>query len=163
MEILVNIFTPVLIFVATLMGMQTTPATDAQMSIQGHNSVELGLLEMSPNGEQGGFAIPASGCSPSNPNWHGYPIHDCDILPDISVDKPIVRLNDRVIVTWDPKIHQNCVLSANLMALTPTPSGAVAGSRPDYPTGETSYSIVCDGVGYSDSVTVKVLPIIQET
>jgi hypothetical protein len=155
MQMLVHVFAPAMLFFAALFGTHT--AAPAQ------TSVELGLYEVSPRGDAGGFAMPASGCSPADPQWHGYPIHDCAVHPDISVDKPIIRLGESVIVSWDPHTHTNCVLSNNVMALTPVPDGNVAGNRTDYPTGETTYSIVCDGAGNEDSATVKVLPRIQET
>jgi hypothetical protein len=163
MELIVNILAPVLVFIAGFTGNAEVAMVQASAQ-DGSGSVELGLLqEFSPRGEAGGFAMPASGCSAADPRWHGNPIHDCDTLPDISTDKPIIRLGDPVEIFWDPRSHTNCILSANLMALSPVPDGNVAGSREDSPEGETTYSIVCDGAGNSDTVTVKVLPRIQET
>ena len=39
------------------------PQAPASLAISESSSVELGLREVSPKGEAGGFAIPASGCS----------------------------------------------------------------------------------------------------
>lgn len=165
METIFNIITPIVMFASSILGLggQNTLSTQDTISEETPSSVEIGLYETSPRGEEGGFAMPASGCSAADPLWHGYPIHDCSILPDISTNKPIIRLGDPVTIFWDPKIHGGCLLSSNVEALSPTPDAGIADSRVDYPTGETSYSIVCDGVGNSDSVTVKVLPRIQET
>ena len=139
------------------------PQVPASLAISESSSVELGLREVSPKGEAGGFAIPASGCSAASPEWHGAPIHDCATFPDISVDKPIIRLGDPVEVSWDPRTHANCILSGNVMELTPVPNPNSIDSRTDYPTGETTYTITCEGAGNTDSASVKVLPRIQET
>lgn len=165
METVLNFFTPILMLASSVMGVGSVAASDHAAVSVDQASVELGLTETSPRGAQGGFAMPASGCSAADPRWHGYPITDCSIMPDITTNKSIIRLGGSVIISWDPKIHQNCVLSPNVTRLnTPsTPDGNVAGSRTDTPTGETSYSIVCDGAGNQDSVTVKVLPRIQES
>lgn len=162
METLLQLLTPVLLFVGTFANTGDLPQVPVEMP-PSQTSVEVGLYETSPRGAEGGFAMPASGCSAADPRWHGTPIHDCDVLPDISTDKPIIREGDSVTIHWDPQGHINCVLSSNLMALSPPPDGNVAGSRTDTPTGETSYSIVCGGPGNSDTVTVKILPKIQET
>lgn len=127
-------------------------------------SVELGIQEVSPRGEAGGFAIPASGCSDADPDWHGFPIHDCSVLPEINTNKPVIRYGEDVIITWDPHSHINCVLSGNVTDLPPVGAdGNFPGTRTDTPTGETTYTITCDGVGNADAATVKVLPRIQET
>jgi len=84
-------------------------------------------------------------------------------LPDISADQPVVRYGEEVVITWDPRSHTNCVLSNNLMVTTPVPDGDVADDRTLTLTGESVFTIVCDGVGNSDAVTVKVLPRFQET
>lgn len=170
METLFTIFAPVILFASSVMHFGVTTDTTIIQPVlaqQNQISVELDLQELSPRGESGGFAMPASGCSAADPNpvWHGYPIHDCVnplFFPKISVDKPIVRSGNPVTVSWDPKAHRYCVLSANLASLSPVPDGTVVGSVIINLLGETSYSIVCEG-GYSDSVTVKILPRIQET
>lgn len=157
MQALVSFIAPVIIFVSTLISGSQPPS--AQGPVSQVSSVELGLHETSPKGAEGGFAMPASGCSDTS---HG-PIHDCATIPTISVDKPIVRLGDSVTVTWNPHGHTNCSLSINLSSKTPAPNANATGSLVDSPTGETSYSIVCDGAGNQASVTVRVLPRIQET
>jgi len=167
MESLLQIIAPVLLFASSLFGFGgQAVVTDAPVRVE-NNSVELGLYEVSPKGEAGGFAMPASGCGMVH---NGRPVHSCaTAAPDINVDKPIVRLGDPVTVTWTPRISINCVLSSNVMALrsSPNPStapnGNAAGSRIDSPTGETTYTITCQDTGNSDSVIVKVLPRIQET
>ena len=124
------------------------------------DSVELGLREMSPKGSEGGFAIPASGCSSG-----------CDHAPDpvITVDKPIVRYGDSVKIHWNPKTNTGCQLSENVNVLvgglnpTTTPNAMAVGSRIDLPEGESIYTITCNRSGHTDSATVKVLPRIQET
>lgn len=158
MEFITQFAGAALLFIASLTGGAGDTLAPTQPT-----SVELGLYEVSPRGEAGGFAIPASGCSPASPSWHGYPIHDCTVYPDITADKLIVRYGEDVEVSWNPYSHVNCVLSETVMVLTPLPDGDVADSRIDEPTGETTYSIVCDGAGNRDSVTVKVLPRFQET
>lgn len=159
MEFVLSIIASLVALTGGLLG----PDDNIAQSVAAPQSVEFGLSEVSPKGASGGFAMPASGCSAAAPDWHGAPIHDCAVFPDISVDKPIIRLGDSVDVSWDPRTHTNCVLSSNVMDLSPVPDGNIAGSRTDTPTGETSYSISCDGAGNEDSATVKVLPRIQET
>jgi hypothetical protein len=156
MDILIQSLTAIALLISSVTGVSLPIA-------QVPDSIEVGLSEVSPRGEEGGFAMPASGCSASDPEWHGGAIHDCEIRPDSSVDKPIIRLGSPVVVTWDPRSHTNCVLSDNLMATTPTPDGDVADNRTMYPTGETVFSIICDGVGNGDAVSVQVLPRFQET
>ncbi len=157
MDILISSLAAITLFVSSITGVAVST------EVQPLESVELGLSETSPLGEQGGFAMPASGCSAADPQWHGGVIHDCAIRPDISADQPIVRLGDPVTISWDPRTHTNCMLSSNLTSLSPEPDGEVAGSRELIPTGESTYSIICDGVGNGDAVTVKVLPRFQET
>ncbi len=158
METLINIVASAVLFVGSIVGLGSD-ATPLVATLQ-QPSVEFGLSEVSPRGEAGGFAMPASGCSDTS---HG-PIHDCALVPEINVNKSIIRLGDPVIVSWDPRSNTNCVLSDNVMALPPaTPDGNVADSRSSIPSGETTYTITCDGAGNEDSASVKVLPRIQET
>jgi hypothetical protein len=162
METLINIFAPIALFVAGIVGVG--PDNTSLIASVEQPSVEFGLSEVSPKGESGGFAMPASGCSAASPEWHGEPVHDCALVPEINVNKSIIRLGDPIIVSWDPRTNTNCILSNNVMVLPPaTPDGNVADSRISIPTGETTYSIVCDGAGNEDSASVKVLPRIQET
>lgn len=168
METIFNLLAPAIMLVSSLMGLGD--AHTAQVAtVQAQRSVELGLTEVSPRGEAGGFAMPASGCSAADPNWHGEPIHDCASLPDIRTNSPIIRLGDPVTVSWDPRGNTSCVLSSNVTSLITSPNpatapdGNVIGSRIDSPTGETIYTIVCAGAGNQDAATVRVLPRIQET
>lgn len=167
MESLLQILTPIFFFTSALLGLGSETVQINAPEYTATPSVELGLYEVSPRGEAGGFAMPASGCGVVH---NGRPVHECATsAPDISVDKPIVRLGDPVTINWNPKANINCVLSSNVMALTssPNPSTApvagVAGSRVDSPTGVTTYSITCQDTGNVDAVSVKVLPRIQET
>jgi hypothetical protein len=161
MEIIVQVFVATLLSVASLLG-----GGNVFVSVP-DASVEIGLREMSPKGELGGFAIPASGYGQIH---NGLPEHDCpSSAPDIRVDKPIVRSGEPVIVTWDPKANVGCTLSATVTRLVTSPNPTTApnanatGSRIDTPTGETTYAIVCTGSGNSDVVVAKILPRIQET
>ena len=168
METILNLFTPAIMLFSSLMGFGDTNLAQVPVVAQAQ-SVELGLTEVSPLGAAGGFAMPASGCSAADPNWHGLPVHDCVTLPDIRTNTPIIRLGDPVTVSWDPRGNVNCILSSNVTSLTVSPNpatvpnGNAIGSRIDSPTGETTYTIVCDGAENRDSATVKVLPRIQET
>ncbi len=160
MNIGIELFASIALFLTSLFGFGVANDTPPA-------SVELGLREVSPNGEEGGFAVPASGCS--RPHPAGY-YHDCEEQkPDITVDKPLVRYGDQVVVSWNPKLNINCVLSENVRSLTGTPNPATApnanavGSRIDELTGEVTYTITCTGAGNVDQVTAKILPRIQET
>ncbi len=166
MENIFNSIAPALLFVSSLLGLGTQPEQlNPAPEINIVESVELGLSETSPRGEQGGFAMPASGCSaiPPHPNTGCPP----GALPIITVDKPLVRYGDDVVITWNPNGYTDCLLSTNLISLTGAPNpvtppiGSVGGSRTDTLTGQETYTITC--TGGSDSVTVKVLPRIQET
>lgn len=83
---------------------------------------------------------------------------DCTPAPTITADYSIIRPGYPVVISWDPRGNTNCMLSLNLLNLQPTPNGKILGSIHDMPTAETSYSIVCDGIGKQSSVTVNVLP-----
>lgn len=84
--------------------------------------------------------------------------------PTISADKAIVRFGDPVTIAWKPGQNTGCRLSDNLASLPARPDGTVAGSSEHNPTGETTYTIRCDGNGTATaSVIVKMLPKIQET
>jgi hypothetical protein len=171
MESILNILTPAIMLVSSLFGFGD--ASMAQVaSINEVQTVEIGLTEVSPKGASGGFAMPASGCSAAEAgsDWHtDVPIHDCATLPDIRTNSPIIRLGDPVTVSWDPRGNVNCILSNNVMTLVTSPNSSTApngnaiGSRVAEPTGETTYTIVCDGADNRDAATVKVLPRIQET
>ena len=174
METLLQLFTTVAFFTASILGQGIVPSLSTHEGAQVQSgSVELGLNEVSPNGEAGGFAIPASGCSAADPRWHGGPADaGCVTVtkPTITVDKPIIRVGDTVKISWDPKGNAGCVLSPNVQALTVTPlntatapNANAVGSKNDTPTAETTYSIVCGAAGNEASVSVRVLPRIQET
>lgn len=180
METMFHVITPFILAVGGLFGFAAQDTViENNVQVMREESVELGLSETSPRGEMGGFAIPASGCSPVDPTGHRvpYPVHDCSTLPDISVDKPVIHYGDSVTVSWDPKTQVNCVLSANVMALVggsnpaTAPNANLASSitnppRITTPTGETTFTITCDGnvnPNNIDTVIVKVLPKIQET
>lgn len=135
-----------LVFTAGLFGIAITPV------VQDTGSVELGLIELSPNGEAGGFAIPASACSD--------PSSGCPGIPSITAAPPIIRIGDTAVVSWDPQSHSNCNLIGNLAAEGPVSS---SGSEDVTPTAETIYRIECDGFEHEDSAVVRVLPRIQET
>lgn len=174
METLLQLFTTVVFFTASIFGQGVLPLMGAHEGAQVQSgSVELGLNEVSPNGDAGGFAIPASGCSAADPRWHGGPADaGCVTVtkPTITVDKPVIRVGDTVKISWDPKGNASCVLSPNVRALIVSPLNAVTapnanavGSRNDIPASETTYSIVCGAAGNEASVSVRVLPRIQET
>ncbi len=154
MDFISQLAASVLMLFASVTGAGGALQADEPVSVAG------GVYEASPKGEAGGFAIPASGCSPADPRWHGYPIHDCAVKPEIKVDKPIIRYGETVVVDWDPRTHTGCEVAP---FEAPVPNGAVAGSEPVQPTGEITFTIICDGVGNEDAATVKVLPRIQET
>lgn len=157
METLIHLIAPLAMFIAGVTGFSS--GSTSAVATANQQSVEFGLSEVSPRGVEGGFAMPASGCSDTT---HG-PIHDCALYPEINVNKAIIRLGESIVVSWDPRSNTNCVLTTNVTALPPaTPNGNVVGSRDATPTGETTYSISCDG-NRTDSATVKVLPRIQET
>ncbi len=184
MQAVLNIFAPVFLFTSSLLGFTVPIQNQSLPSEQAPQSVELGLREVSPNGERGGFAIPASGCSATNPNpnpnWGDGTHFDFNATclsarPTITVDKPIVRMGEMVTISWDPKLNIGCVFSTNMTALTgglnpntaPNPmivSGTAGNpARKVIRSSQTTYSITCDGLLNQDSVTVKVLPRIQET
>lgn len=123
------------------------------------SSVEIGLAELSPAGEAGGYAMPASGCSAAQ--WHGAGLHDCNQQPTIDVDDPIVRIGEETTLRWDSNGISGCQLLGNL-----TNQGPVTGSGSEVitPFADTTYVIICDEEAeYTQAVTVRVLPRIQET
>jgi hypothetical protein len=162
MENIFNSIAPALLFVSSLLGFGTEPVlVNPSVETDVVQSVEIGLSETSPLGAQGGFAMPASGCG--IPHVDGTPINGCTpgTVPVITVDKPLVRYGDTVVVTWATNTYSGCTLSSNVTSLAPPVVVGTGGSRNDVVTGEETYTITC--TGGSDSVTVKVLPRIQET
>lgn len=123
------------------------------------SSVEVGLAELSPAGEAGGYAMPASGCSASD--WHGAGLHDCNQQPEITVDNPIVRIGEETTLRWDTNGISGCELLGNLNNQGPVTG---SGSEVVAPFADTTYVIICDEeAAYTQMVTVRVLPRIQET
>jgi len=123
------------------------------------SSVEIGIAELSPRGEAGGYAMPASGCSENQ--WHGNGLHDCGRQPVIELDDNIIRIGEQTELRWDPNGIDNCVLIGNLDS-----AGAVTGPGSEFiqPIADTTYVIICDNEQeYTQTVTVRVLPRIQET
>lgn len=87
---------------------------------------------------------------------------NCPEPPIISVnnsDGPlIVRYNEEVKVAWSPLGNKACTLSAQI---APGNNANVTGEDTVVMTGETTFSITCENG--SDSVSVRVLPRVQET
>ena len=153
MESILSIITSLLFAVTGATAGAETPAA------AGPSSVEIGLAELSPAGEAGGYAMPASGCSAAD--WHGRGLHDCNQQPLIDVDDPIVRMGENTTLRWNPNGISNCRLLGNLTNQGPV---SRAGSEVITPFADTTYVIVCDNQSaYTQSVTVRVLPRIQET
>ena len=177
MENLFNSIAPALLFISSVLGLGTQPTLiTPSVGPDVVQSVELGLSETSPRGEQGGYAMPASGCSALDPNWgngtHPNPPAACSTTnPTITATPGLVRYGSEVVISWNPNGHSSCFLTQNLTSLTgglnpTTPLNANApGSRKDVATGQETYAIICySGVtSYQAEVTVKVLPRIQET
>lgn len=177
MENIFNSIAPALLFVSSLLGFGVDPATlDSTIKTDVVESVELGLSETSPRGAEGGYAMPASGCSALDPNWgngtHSTPPASCaSTNPIITASPSLVRYGSQTNISWNPNGHTSCFLSQNVTSLTapPNPSAAVnanaSGSRFDIMTGQETYGILCySGADpYQAEVTVKVLPRIQET
>lgn len=116
------------------------------------DTVEIGLAEVSPLGPDGGYAVPASGCSYTG---HGT-VHECT-GPDITADPPIVRYDGEVEICWDPGGYlSGCTLSDNL-----TGNGNSAACETVTLVSESTFDINC-GTDTS-SVTVLVLPQVEET
>jgi len=150
MEIFTQTLTGVLMFIGGLFGADI-PVVD---------TVEIGLSEMSPLGDAGGFAIPASGssgCDVSLDNCAG------DVV--LTVDNALVRQGDTVEVCWYPKNHSSCTLS---------PASKFTGENADVPacvdvvqTAETTYTLTCaepTSLGEkTSSKRVRVLPQMYES
>ncbi len=170
METLLTLLMPILLFGSSLLGF-TSDVPDSKQVVADRvpQSVELGLREMSPNGEEGGFAIPASGCS-STDLYYGDGTHpvpnatNCpNNIPIITAVPAIIRAGDSTLISWDPKQGLSCSLSLTVTKLN---GNAVVnpdaiGSSSDYPTAQTKYTIRCHN-GNAEAI-VKVLPVIQET
>jgi hypothetical protein len=82
--------------------------------------------------------------------------------PELTVDVPIVPSGDEVEISWDTGSTDpaSCTLTGPGVNYAALPS--VSGSITINPTSEQTYVIDC-GPGGRHSVTVKVLPVIQET
>jgi len=153
MESVFNIIASLLIAVTSLVGGEQASNNVAP------SSVEIGIAELSPRGESGGYAMPASGCSEDQ--WHGNGLHNCGRQPVIELDDTIIRIGEETELRWDPNGIDNCVLLGNLQNQGPV---VAAGSETIEPIADTTYVIICDNEQeYTQTVTVRVLPRIQET
>lgn len=83
---------------------------------------------------------------------------------DLDVDKPIVRKDEPVILEWDigTSLPENCILQAGSITIA-GPFSQSSGSYTALITGETVFTLSCDGGQNKSSVTVRVLPEFQET
>lgn len=176
METIFNTIAPLILFASSLFGFEyTVPSSGVAQTVQ---SVELGLSETSPRGDEGGYAVPASGCSSLDPLWGDgrHPDSVCPVNPGptITAFPPIIRYGESVSITWNANNNPGCVLTSNLNSLLPRPVDPYAvapnNSRVDTLTGQETYEIRCwnrivGGVEEAvfDQVTVKVLPRVQET
>lgn len=116
-------------------------------------SVEVGVSSLSPLGEAGGRAVPASGCSD---------LHDSDCNdPTITTSKTFTRIGDDVEICWNPDNHTACTLSDNL---TGDPN-VIACDTQNIPThGTRTFTITCtDGAFGESSVNVNTIPVIFES
>ena len=131
--------------------------------------VEVGLLEVSPNGSAGGFAVPACGCS----TLHRGIIHDCNPSggsnpggPSVEVcddGSTVIRSGESVDICYDNQTIINCEVIDSLgNVLIPSITGL--GSETFTPLSDTQLGIICNEQSeYSDTVGIRVLPRIQET
>lgn len=123
------------------------------------SSSEIGIAELSPAGEAGGYAMPASGCSDNQ--WHGNGLHDCGRQPIITIDDPIVRTGEETTLRWDNNGIDGCVLVGNVAEQGPVTG---PGFTTISPVADTTYIIICDNEQtYTQTAFVRVLPRIQET
>jgi hypothetical protein len=148
----------------------------------GSDSVELRIAELSPMGEVGGYAVPASGCGSAGGGRHSHGRIVCD-PPTITADKVLVRRGTEVGVTWTTGGWPGCVLSDKIntaesydvedpaidrMLESTAQQMYAAGYVPRKGTydatitGEATFSINC-GAGGSDSVTVYILTELEES
>jgi hypothetical protein len=83
--------------------------------------------------------------------------------PDLRVDKNLIRRGDTVVVSWITNGASGCLLSSNITSNTTYDSQTpnADGSISDNPTSTITYTYTC-GL-QSDSETVRVLPVFQET
>jgi hypothetical protein len=113
-------------------------------------SVEIGISSLSPAGVEGGFAVPASGCSDLHDN-------DCAV-PVITAETDLVRKGETVEICWNPDNHTSCTLSPNLSGN----ANAIACDNPTV-TNATTFSITCtDGIPGESTVQVEVVPTVFE-
>lgn len=158
MEILVHIITPIIIAVSSFLGIQQPEEV---------TSVELGLIEeVSPRGQEGGFAMPASGCSydysdPTEEHGHA-DLTDCSGFPIIEIDPPIVRSGEEVDVDWNVGDHTGCEITYKDQVVNIPNGGSNTGTISGVVlTAETLFTLTCnDG---SATAVGRVLPKIQET
>lgn len=111
-------------------------------------SVEVGISSLSPAGIDGGYAVPASGCSGPT---------DCN-APVITADKTLVPPNEPVEICWNPSNHHDCKLSKNL-----TGNANQITCETVTIQSSTRFAIQCiDGTVQEDSVIVDVTPTMYE-
>ena len=119
---------------------------------QSAGSAELGIVELSPRGVEGGFAMPASGCSAHT--------HTGEICgdPEIDLEDPIIRDDETTQVCWDPNGRTDCRLLGDLENRGPVTGPGCETVDPD---SDSTYILICG----SDvqSATLRVLPRVQET
>lgn len=113
------------------------------------------------------FRLTPAGYSIGSPSTLTITIDESDVeppplvAPEISADNELIRMGETVTISWQPNGNTNCTLSGNLMNMSPAPNPNADGSKEDQPTGRVTYTITCEGG--TDSVEVRVLPVIQET
>jgi hypothetical protein len=113
-------------------------------------SVEVGISSLSPAGIDGGYAVPASGCSDLHNN-------DCAV-PVITAETDLVRADTSVEICWNPDNHTSCTLSPNLSG---NPNNIDCDDV--VITNATVFSISCtDGIPGESTVLVEVVPTIFE-
>lgn len=83
---------------------------------------------------------------------------------EIDVTPKVVRKNETVTVTWNTgtSVPANCQIETGAIVLQ-SPLTTTTGSLTHVVTGETTFTINCEGNRNTADVTVKVLPEFQET
>lgn len=119
---------------------------------QSPGSAELGISELSPRGLQGGFAMPASGCS-----GHTHVGEICG-EPEFELDDPIIRDDEETQICWDPNGRTDCRLLGDLDARGPVTGPGCETVDPD---SDATYVLVCGSDVFTQ--TLRVLPRVQET
>jgi hypothetical protein len=113
-------------------------------------SVEVGVSTLSPAGAEGGYAVPASGCSD---------LHDSDCAaPTITSETDLVRKGETVEICWNPDNHTSCSLSPNLSGN----ANAVACDTVAIDNATTFLISCTDGIPGESTVLVEVVPTVFE-